>query len=584
MNRKKIIALVFSILISLSLLLVFSPKPISASNGNPLFSSGMETPFYLPITASSDPTYNVSVIGNYSAYFKTDSMSTNAVLAQVNGHNFTMNIATSQINGYNSNTSMLNIVPLTSAMNPQHTIINTTNGVITYTNAWINTTLQYQPNIPSLKETLIISWMPKFSAPADYLQYQANCLYDSNLAVYHDGVRLLHPSSIQFNTTGEIDFNDATTNQTYFFLPIPLLFDSAGNGASGNYGVLANNGVLTIYTRIPVTFLSSAVFPVYLDPVFSDGFESGDLTSWTSTSTSNGALAVTSVSPHSGVYCANASLLGGASDVAYAYKTITGQTTLYARAYFNFTEYVPTSSGQLITLLSFFSSATQVSAYIDYSNTAGSMRLTMQYKNATTTTYGYYSYTFSLNIWYNIEVYAKIASSGGGYTIWLNGSPVIDEENMKTDSYGNITTIRCGCISSNLPNAHKVFFDDVLADTSYIASTVSVTFTSTPTGLGFITVNGSAQTTPYTIAAATIGDVYTIAASSRVNITWGNYYIYSSWSDSGAQSHSYTVSVAATVTATFTQKLYLVNGVPANQISSINGVPISQITSVSGVT
>jgi hypothetical protein len=116
-----------------------------------------------------------------------------------------------------------------------------------------------------------------------------------------------------------------------------------------------------------------------------------------------------------------------------------------------------------------------------------------------------------------------------------------------------------------------------------VPSTVSVTFTSSSTGVGYITVNGSAQTTPYTISTATIGDHYTIAAISPVNITWGNQYVYSSWSDSGAQSHTYTVSVAATVTASFTQQLYNLTGIPANQISSINGIPTSEIQLVNGV-
>jgi hypothetical protein len=90
-------------------------------------------------------------------------------------------------------------------------------------------------------------------------------------------------------------------------------------------------------------------------------------------------------------------------------------------------------------------------------------------------------------------------------------------------------------------------------------STVPVTFTSSPaTGTGYITVNGSAQTTPYTIASANVGDTYTIAANSPANLVSGqSQYVYSSWNDSGAQSHTITVSTATTYTASFQLQYYL---------------------------
>ncbi len=88
--------------------------------------------------------------------------------------------------------------------------------------------------------------------------------------------------------------------------------------------------------------------------------------------------------------------------------------------------------------------------------------------------------------------------------------------------------------------------------------TVSVTFTSNPAGSGFITVNGATETTPYTISAA-VGAQYTIAAYSPANAVSGqSQYVFSSWSDSGAQSHTYTVpSGGGTVTAYFTEQFYL---------------------------
>jgi hypothetical protein len=85
-----------------------------------------------------------------------------------------------------------------------------------------------------------------------------------------------------------------------------------------------------------------------------------------------------------------------------------------------------------------------------------------------------------------------------------------------------------------------------------------VTFTSNPTGSGYITVNGSAVTTPYSFSGK-VGDTYTIAANSPANTVAGqSQYLYSSWNDSGAQSHVYTVvDGGSNISASFTEQFYL---------------------------
>ena len=83
-------------------------------------------------------------------------------------------------------------------------------------------------------------------------------------------------------------------------------------------------------------------------------------------------------------------------------------------------------------------------------------------------------------------------------------------------------------------------------------SYVPITITSSPnSGSGFITVDGSAQSTPYSPNNWVVGNTHTIAALTTVG-TLGTRYIYSSWSDSGAQSHSITIpSSLTTYTANF---------------------------------
>lgn len=90
-----------------------------------------------------------------------------------------------------------------------------------------------------------------------------------------------------------------------------------------------------------------------------------------------------------------------------------------------------------------------------------------------------------------------------------------------------------------------------------VPSTVLVTITSSPTGAGYVVVDGSATSTPH-IYTWNIDSTHTIASNSPANLVSGqSQYIYTGWSDSGAQSHIYTVSTVATVTANFQYQYYL---------------------------
>jgi hypothetical protein len=96
---------------------------------------------------------------------------------------------------------------------------------------------------------------------------------------------------------------------------------------------------------------------------------------------------------------------------------------------------------------------------------------------------------------------------------------------------------------------------------TYTTPTHDITITSNPSGSGFVTVDGTAYTTPHTFTWLE-GTTHTIAATSTVNGATGTRYVYSSWSDSGAQSHTYTTpSSDATVTANYqTQHKLTVTG------------------------
>ena len=99
--------------------------------------------------------------------------------------------------------------------------------------------------------------------------------------------------------------------------------------------------------------------------------------------------------------------------------------------------------------------------------------------------------------------------------------------------------------------------------------TAAVMVTSVPAGLS-LTVDGAACTAPCT-AQWTVGSDHTIAAATQAGAV-GVQYVFASWSDSGAASHTVSGPAGATTyTATFTTQYYLTTG--AQQAATIAGCP-----------
>jgi hypothetical protein len=88
-----------------------------------------------------------------------------------------------------------------------------------------------------------------------------------------------------------------------------------------------------------------------------------------------------------------------------------------------------------------------------------------------------------------------------------------------------------------------------------------MTVTSTPTGAGYVTVDGAAVKTPWTTTWV-VGSTHTIAAVSPVSCGTGCEYNFTTWSDGGTQSHTITVPGSPTTyTATFQQGYLLTTAV-----------------------
>lgn len=109
----------------------------------------------------------------------------------------------------------------------------------------------------------------------------------------------------------------------------------------------------------------------------------------------------------------------------------------------------------------------------------------------------------------------------------------------------------------------------------FVPASQTVTITSSPqAGTGFITVNSVAKTAPYT-GSWTPGTVLTLSATGTVSGGTGKQYVFSSWSDGGAQTHSYTVQSASDIVTANYLTQYQVTFTQAGLDSSATGTVLT---------
>jgi hypothetical protein len=138
-------------------------------------------------------------------------------------------------------------------------------------------------------------------------------------------------------------------------------------------------------------------------------------------------------------------------------------------------------------------------------------------------------------------------------TSWQNaGSSVTLSETPAVGyAFSSWTCTGTGCYSGSSTTGPISAMNAAITETANFVATVSVTITSSPSGSGFVTVDGTPRATPY-VVTWTVGDSHTIAAVSPVGCGTGCQYVWRSWSDGGSQTHTITTpSSATTYTATF---------------------------------
>ena len=261
--------------------------------------------------------------------------------------------------------------------------------------------------------------------------------------VYRNGSVLANVGSTSFSDLS------ATSNSTYSYRVDA--FDAAGNHSAQS-------------TAVSVTMPGT---------LFSDDFESGNMSKWTVSS----AMTDQQQTVYAGSWAARANSTGSS---AYAYKSF---STAFSEFYFD-TRFQVASQSNTNVSIARFKTATGGAIFSIFRLNNGKI----SYSNGITgvSTSGP---QISVGTWHEIEVHGLINGTSSLVEVWLDGTKVITKN---AESLGTTGVGRVYIAENSTGSSFNFFFDNVLVTTA-----ADVAPPTTPTGL----------------AASPIG-------SNRLNVTW----------------------------------------------------------------
>jgi hypothetical protein len=207
----------------------------------------------------------------------------------------------------------------------------------------------------------------------------------------------------------------------------------------------------TTLTDIPIaTSTATPTIAPTNTPIFSDGFESGNMSSWTT----SGGLTVQTALVNSGTYAARGTTTDGRT---FAKKTLPASyRNGYARIYFNLV-----SHSSQVNLLRYRTSTDTSLVYL-FINTSGKLSLQNDVSVTTLT-----STTSVGSGWHALEFHVVINGTSSTTEVWLDGIRISNlsiTTNLGTSLIGRL---QIGEVQS-ATRIYDVIFDDVIFDTQRI--------------------------------------------------------------------------------------------------------------------
>ena len=233
--------------------------------------------------------------------------------------------------------------------------------------------------------------------------------------------------------------------------------------------------------------------------LFSDGFESGNLSQWTT----NQGLIVQNQQVASGNYAAQGTSAAGAA--TYARKSLSApQTDLYYRMRFK----VISQAANTVNLLKFRTAANASMLSLSVNNLGN-----LSYRNDVAGLSVNSTVNVSKGTWHTLQAHVRIAGTASQIEVWYDDAPVTPL--TRTDSLGTnpIGVLQLG---ENTPAlTYDVAFDDVAVSSGFIAGdatpfpTITPTSTATPTNTSTPTATASPSQTFTATATPTVTFTHT---------------------------------------------------------------------------
>jgi hypothetical protein len=229
--------------------------------------------------------------------------------------------------------------------------------------------------------------------------------------------------------------------------PAGYLDESVQPGTGYDYYVVAKDAA---GNTSPPSGTASVTTPTDAT-LFSDGFESGDMSQWT---TSTG-INVQSQLVNDGSFAAEAVPNGAAAD-AYEQLAQTWPSLYYS------TRFYVASRGSSSVYLLRFRTATKGAIAAVFVSSTGKLGLRNDVTGVTTTS----GTSVSSGAWHTLELFGSVNGASGQTSVWLDGAPVTELTGTQSLGTNPIGYLQLG--DTTTARTFDVAFDDVQADPLFI--------------------------------------------------------------------------------------------------------------------
>jgi hypothetical protein len=284
------------------------------------------------------------------------------------------------------------------------------------------------------------------------------------------------------------------------------------------------------YVYVDCAVIDDTYIGAEATPSFSDGFESGDTSTWTGTVTTTGeTVKITQWDAYTGTYkFESASNGGGGTEKANVYKNVTSYPSIEmaARTYVYFLETDLDDNGDFFTIMfvGSYSGDEEYIAGVCLWKDSGITKWGVRYLTGDNT----WGSTFTTsnqpveNQWYCVELYVLWDSYDGQALLYVDGDIRIIVSGQDFDYYTPSGKVYVGVRPIGVQRSITAYFDTVAVSNVNIGTTAQSTDTFPSFADDFENGSTSAWTTEYTTDGGTIS---VIGTNETYNGTYYGYFV-----------------------------------------------------------